>query len=113
MLLNSEIIENAIRLFDTLSAFDAVNALCTVFQANTACIFRGHEQLQVVDLYDFSEIYYNLKAKDFKLGFYGGPPNSCVQRHGTLLTLFLDHLFYCYAMNRESTLIKALQYGEV
>lgn len=100
-------------MFDNLSAFDAVDALCRVFKATTAVIFYRHEQLQVSDLYEISEIYYDIKAKDLEVGFYGGPPDECVQRHGNLLTLFLDHLFYCYATNREATLLKVMEYAKV
>ncbi len=113
MLLTKELIEQAIKLFDRLSAFDAVDALCSVFKATTAVVLYNHEQLQVCDLYEFPELYQEFRAKDLEIGFFGGPPNKCVQRYGTLLTLFLDHLFYCYAMDREATLIKALKYAKV
>ncbi len=113
MVLTKELIDNAIELFDGLTAFEAVDALCSVFKATSAVILYRHERLQVCDMYEFSEIYYEVKAKDLDVGFFGGPPSSCIQRHGTLLTMFLDHLFYCYAMNREATIIKAMEYARV
>ena len=113
MLLSKELIDNAVSAFDNLSAFDAVDALCSVFKATKAVVFYGHERLQVCDLYEYSEIYYDVRAKDLEVGFFGGPPNDCIQRHGTLLTMFLDHLFYSYVMDMESTLVKAMEYVKV
>ena len=113
MLLTKEIIDNAIALFDSLSAFEAVDALCVVFKATTAVVLYRNERLQVCDLYELSELYYDVRAKDLDVGFFGGPPEHCNQRHGTLLTMFLDHLFFCYAMDREATIIKAMEYAKV
>jgi len=113
MLLNKKIMDDAIKLFENLSAFDAVDCLCSVFKATNAVVYYRHKRLQVCDLYEFSELYFDVKAIDLEVGFYGGPPNECILRYGTLLTLVLDHLFYCYAYNRESTLVKALAYAPV
>ena len=109
-MLTKDYIDSAVETFTNLSVFDAVECLCTVFGATTAIVYINDETCQVLDIYDFPEIYDDVLARNFEVGFYGGPPGKSYQRHGSLLTLFLDHFLYAHVTGRQSAVIKALAY---
>ncbi len=103
----------ALGAFKDISAFDAIECLCTSFKASSARVFVNGIPYAVEDLYDMNVVYYDLLARDFCIEFYGGPPQDVKMYKGTLMTLVVDHFLYAYTRNEEKRIQEALKYVSI
>ncbi len=106
-------VDSFLRVFKNISAFDAVDCLCTVFSATRANISIDGLDFTLVDLYDMPEIYTDILASDFYLKFFGGPPQGARVFQGTLYNMVVDHFMYAYTQNHETRSKGALAYVDM
>lgn len=98
------------RLFKDLSAMDAVEVLCQVFNAINAVVYIDNKRFALHELYDDYYTMYCCAATDIDLRFYGGPPGSGRWFSGTLLTLLMDHAAYCLSKGLTRKITEAIKY---
>ncbi len=112
-MLTTSDINSVIEAFSDVKAFEALECLCTIFKASSAWVQVDKIMYQLVDLYDRDEIYEDLLANEFPLGFYGGPPDKVKTHKGTLLTLLVDHFLYASIKNQKQRIAEAIQYVQM
>ncbi len=106
MKLNFQLLE---RYFNDISALDALEILCTIFNASSANIQLGGMSFALVDLYDYASAYYGLPATDVVISFYGGPQPGRWWYNSNLYTMLLDHILYSMSIGDKKKVAKALK----
>src|SRR5574340_626009 len=91
MKVNFQLLE---RYFNDISALDALELLCTIFEASNTQVELDGMLFALIDLYDYSSTYYGLPAKDVVVSFYGGPSPGRWWCDSNLYTMLLDHILY-------------------
>lgn len=112
-MLTKENMDSFLRVFRDISAFDALDCLCTVFGADKSRVCIDGLDFSLSDLYDMPDIYTDILANEFGLQFFGGPPGKASMFQGTLYTMVVDHFMYAYTQNRASRNKEALTYVDM
>ena len=97
------------RFFQGMPAMDALEALCSIFNAEQATIYLDGTRFALMDLYDVMETDGFRPAHEISLQFYGGPSPGRWW-HGNLYTMFLDHFIYAYITGKRHEVKKAFKF---
>lgn len=95
-------------LFNGLSAGEALDLLCCIFQEQHSMILIEELWTQLIDVYDMADIYYD-PATSVKIQFVGGPPGHLGLWSGTLMELLMDRFMAAYYSNDKKKVNAILQ----
>lgn len=95
--------------FHNLWACEAIDLVCRIFEAPFTILYYQGMVFSLETFNDDWENYEGLLAREVRVRFYGGP-HGILTVDGTLLTLFLDHLFYAQSQGKRTQVQKALGY---
>jgi hypothetical protein len=104
MKVNMTLLKNRFR---GIKAIDALELLCSVFEAANAFVSIDGVRMRLCDLYDDIEIYTETAA-NIELQFFGGP-HPAKWWSGTLLTMLMDHILFAYTNNNLKSVNIALK----
>jgi len=97
------------RVFQCVSALDAVELLCGIFNAPEAIIYIDNKTFALSALHNDFQLN-NLSAGEVDILFYGGPPGHSKWFTGTLLTLLMDHAAYCLSKGNNRMITEAIRW---
>ncbi len=98
------------RLFQKVTAADALIILCQLFGVSTSVVYIEGRRFQLVELLDDCYMFYGALASEIEVRFYGGPPAKGNWFNGTLLTLIMDHAAYQVARGHCEKISEALRW---
>ncbi len=96
------------RLFQRVTAADAVTLLCHTFGAQSTIVYVDGRKFRLNDLLDKFSMFDGTIASEIELRFFGGPPAAGKWFNGTLLTMLLDHAAYQIAKGDYKKISQAL-----
>lgn len=95
--------------FRNLWACEAIDLMCRVFRVSFMTVYHRGIVFNLDTFKDEWEVYEGHLASEIRVSFYGGPDDG-LRIDGTLLTMFLDQLFYAQYTGKKSQVQKALGY---
>ena len=105
--------KSAVDMFKYLPAFEAVDILCSIFNTPqlTFTDSQGKGSRQLVDLYDDYEVYCGMYARDYKITYTGGPPDTFSIIEGSLMTLVIDKFLRAYIAEHTNLVSNIMDYA--